>query len=132
VAIPWRTAGTIMNPHPEDDSIRRLASALGHPRRLHILLALGDGPGSATSLVLRVDDGATRKDLEYHLKLLAQAGAIKLARQRQVRGARESIYELVATERREEARDVIPSPILRGLQHAWSYSSQNDPDLTLP
>lgn len=97
-------------------AIDRLSATFGHPRRVRILLGLGDGPGSATSLAARLGDDLTGKDLEYHLKVLANLGVIILLERRKVRGARESIFELA--QESIPAIDEIPIPILLGVRRA--------------
>jgi DNA-binding transcriptional ArsR family regulator len=103
------------------DSTRRAASALGHPRRIHILLALAAGPGSATSLAKSIDETLTRKDVEYHLRVLAEAGAVMPAGDRQVRGATERLYGLPSSRSGSTTLgEQIPEAILLGLEHAWT------------
>lgn len=72
----------------------RLASLLGHPLRIRLMLALAtNGPSSATLLSVQLGD-VTVGDCHYHLTTLKDGGVIKLVRSRSVRGATERVYRL--------------------------------------
>jgi DNA-binding transcriptional ArsR family regulator len=71
-----------------------LAIALGHHRRLRILVALLEGPGSATSLHRNQLSDLTVDDVDYHLKKLKSTGAVSLLSSQKVRGATKHTYEL--------------------------------------
>jgi DNA-binding transcriptional ArsR family regulator len=71
-----------------------LAAALGNQRRLRILVALLEGPASATSLRRGAIPDLTVESMDYHLKELKAAGAIRLMNSRPVRGATEHTYSL--------------------------------------
>lgn len=102
------------------DAVCRVASALGHPRRIRILLALAAGPGSATSLAKSIGDDLTRKDVEYHVQVLVEGGVVALAGSRRIRGATERLYELPPGLSGNALCEQIPEAILLGLQHAWT------------
>lgn len=78
-----------------------LAVALGHQRRLRILVALLDGPpGSATSLRRDRLSDLTIKDVDYHLKTLRSTGAVHFLYSQRVRGATKNTYELAKSWKR--------------------------------
>lgn len=102
--------------------------ALGHPLRLKLLLALGAKPATISQLASELD---TRKgNVAHHLAVLREAGLIRLAHTRQVRGGTEQYYERVAEKLRiggddaeaqreltvrivtEEVRQAAPDPFL--------------------
>lgn len=74
-------------------NVDRVAQALGHPRRVRILVALLERPASATALS-RDLAGISRGDAHYHLTKLLEVGAIALRSSRAVRGATELTYAL--------------------------------------
>lgn len=71
-----------------------IAIALGHQRRLRILVALLGGPGSATSLSRGQLMDLAVDDADYHLKKLESAGAVAHLKSEKVRGATMHTYEL--------------------------------------
>jgi DNA-binding transcriptional ArsR family regulator len=71
-----------------------LAIALGNQRRLRILVAMLEGPASATSLRRGAIPDLSVGNMDYHLKELKSAGAIRLIRSQKVRGATEHTYSL--------------------------------------
>lgn len=66
--------------------------ALGHPLRLRIREALGDGRGSPKQLSDLLGDPLG--NTSYHVKRLADLGALKLVESVPRRGALEHVYEL--------------------------------------
>ncbi|NUT35725.1 MAG: helix-turn-helix transcriptional regulator [Hamadaea sp.] len=78
-------------------------SALGHPLRLRLLLALGARPATISQLAAELD---TRKgNVAHHLAVLREAGLVQLAHTRQVRGGTEQYYERVAEKLRFGGQD---------------------------
>jgi DNA-binding transcriptional ArsR family regulator len=68
-----------------------------HPlrRRIWALLADEDGPSSPKGIAAAL--GAPLATVAYHVRQLADAGVIELARTRQRRGALEHYYRVVTT-----------------------------------
>lgn len=64
------------------------------PARRQVVEALAAGPDSAVGLARRLDD--SRQRLNYHLRLLEDAGLIELAEERPRRGVTERVMRLVA------------------------------------
>ena len=71
-----------------------IAIALGHHRRLRILVALLEGPASATSLSRDQLQDLQVDDADYHLKKLESTGAVVHLKARKVRGATLHVYAL--------------------------------------
>src|ERR671910_1697476 len=70
------------------------AQALLHPDRRRLLEALAAGPDSASGLARRL--GESRQRLNYHLRLLEEAGQVELAEERWKGSRPERVMRLVA------------------------------------
>ena len=69
-------------------------AALGHPLRLRLLTSLGQKQATISQLALELD---TRKgNVAHHLSVLREAGLVRVAHTRTVRGGTEQYYERVA------------------------------------
>ncbi|WP_367128381.1 ArsR/SmtB family transcription factor [Saccharothrix sp. HUAS TT1] len=68
--------------------------ALAHPLRQRLLFALGRAP--ATTSQLAVSLGAQKGNVAHHLKVLREAGLIRVAETRRVRGGTERYYQRTA------------------------------------
>ena len=64
--------------------------ALGHPMRHRLLLALGRGEATISQLAASL--GSNKGNVAHHLKVLAEAGLVRPAGTRQVRGGTEQYY----------------------------------------
>lgn len=64
--------------------------ALGHPMRHRILFALGQGQATISQLAAALS--SNKGNVAHHLKVLADAGLVRLAGTRQVRGGTEQYY----------------------------------------
>ncbi|MFR9778138.1 ArsR/SmtB family transcription factor [Micromonospora sp. MS34] len=65
--------------------------ALAHPFRHRLLFALGAGPATISQLAAGL--GAAKGTVAHHLKVLTDAGMVRLAHTRQVRGGTEQYHE---------------------------------------
>ncbi|MFE9694805.1 ArsR/SmtB family transcription factor [Micromonospora sp. NPDC005806] len=65
--------------------------ALAHPFRHRLLFALGAGPATISQLATGL--GAAKGTVAHHLKVLAEAGMVRTAHTRQVRGGTEQYHE---------------------------------------
>lgn len=65
--------------------------ALAHPFRHRLLFALGPGPATISQLATGL--GAAKGTVAHHLKVLAEAGMVRVAHTRQVRGGTEQYHE---------------------------------------
>ncbi|MET8150850.1 helix-turn-helix domain-containing protein [Actinoplanes sp. NPDC049668] len=65
--------------------------ALGHPLRHRLVLALRQRPATLAQLAAAL--GATKGTVGYHVKILEQAGLVRVAHVRRVRGGTEQYYE---------------------------------------
>jgi DNA-binding transcriptional ArsR family regulator len=70
------------------------AQALLNPERRRLIDALASGPDSASGLARRL--GETRQRLNYHLRLLEEAGHVELAEERWKGSKPERVMRLVA------------------------------------
>jgi DNA-binding transcriptional ArsR family regulator len=70
------------------------AQVLLHPERRRLIEALASGPDSASGLARRL--GESRQRLNYHLRLLEEAGQVELAEERWKGSKPERIMRLVA------------------------------------
>jgi DNA-binding transcriptional ArsR family regulator len=70
------------------------AQVLLHPERRRLIEALAAGPDSASGLARRL--GESRQRLNYHLRLLEEAGQIELAEERWKGSQPERVMRLVA------------------------------------
>ena len=70
------------------------AQALLHPARRRLIEALASGPDSASGLARRL--GESRQRLNYHLRLLEEAGQVELAEERWKGSQPERVMRLVA------------------------------------
>jgi DNA-binding transcriptional ArsR family regulator len=65
--------------------------ALAHPLRQRLLFALGRAP--ATTSQLAVSLGAQKGNVGHHLKVLREAGLVRITEARRVRGGTEQYYQ---------------------------------------
>ncbi|MFE9958185.1 ArsR/SmtB family transcription factor [Micromonospora sp. NPDC005299] len=65
--------------------------ALAHPFRHRLLFALGSGPATISQLATGL--GAAKGTVAHHLKVLTEAGMVRIAHTRQVRGGTEQYHE---------------------------------------
>jgi DNA-binding transcriptional ArsR family regulator len=70
------------------------AQVLLHPERRRLIEALAAGPDSASGLARRL--GESRQRLNYHLRLLEEAGQVELAEERWKGSKPERVMRLVA------------------------------------
>lgn len=64
--------------------------ALGHPMRHRVLFALGQGEATISQLAARL--GSNKGNIAHHLRVLADAGLVRPAGTRRVRGGTEQYY----------------------------------------
>jgi DNA-binding transcriptional ArsR family regulator len=74
-------------PRPPD---MRAIEAMGHPIRRQIMVALNEGEASPAQLARQFDEPLNL--VAYHTRILAEAGAIELARTEPKRGSTEHYY----------------------------------------
>jgi DNA-binding transcriptional ArsR family regulator len=72
-----------------------LFNALGHPMRRRILREMLDAPGEASPRELAIKLPEQLSALSYHVRVLAECGAIELVRTEQVRGSTQHFYRAV-------------------------------------
>jgi DNA-binding transcriptional ArsR family regulator len=65
--------------------------AFGHPLRLRLMFALGRRPATISQLAAEL--GARKGNVAHHLKVLRDAGLVRVGHTRHVRGGTEQYYE---------------------------------------
>jgi DNA-binding transcriptional ArsR family regulator len=79
---------------PIDDVMRvstaEQYAALGHPLRLRLLFSLGQQPATTSQLAAAM--GTNKGNVAHHLKVLCDAGLVRPAHERQVRGGTERYF----------------------------------------
>lgn len=83
----------------EEDAVAAVTTpeqfkALGHPMRHRLLFALGQGQATISQLAVAL--GSNKGNIAHHLKVLADAGLVRSAGTRQVRGGTEQYYRRAA------------------------------------
>jgi DNA-binding transcriptional ArsR family regulator len=83
----------------EEDDIAAVTTpeqfkALGHPMRHRLLFALGRGEATISQLAAALD--SNKGNIAHHLRVLADAGLVRPAGTRHVRGGTERYYQRVA------------------------------------
>ncbi len=76
--------------------------ALAHPLRQRLLFALGRAPATTSQLAVAL--GVQKGSVGHHLKVLREAGLVRVTETRQVRGGTEQYYQRTAR------RMSIPGP----------------------
>ena len=69
-----------------------LFNALGHPMRRRILREMLEGGGEISPRELSATLGEQLSALSYHVRVLAECGAIELVRTEQIRGSTQHFY----------------------------------------
>lgn len=72
-----------------------LFTALGHPMRRRILRELLDAPGEVSPRELADELSEQLSALSYHVRVLAECGAVELVRTEQIRGSTQHFYRAV-------------------------------------
>ncbi len=80
-----------MEHHAAEVTTPEQFKALGHPTRHRLLFALGQGQATISQLAAAL--GSNKGNIAHHLKVLAEAGLVRPARTRQVRGGTERYYQ---------------------------------------
>jgi len=81
---------------------QRLAKALAHPTRVHILSILNEGPSSPSKIAKRLN-GVSLNLTSHHIKVLRELGCVELVREVTHGGRTEHIYR--ATKRQHFTPD---------------------------
>jgi DNA-binding transcriptional ArsR family regulator len=68
--------------------------ALAHPLRQRLLFALGRAPATTSQLAVAL--GVQKGSVGHHLKVLREAGLVRVTETRQVRGGTEQYYQRTA------------------------------------
>lgn len=68
--------------------------ALSHPLRQRLLFALGREPATTSQLAVSLD--VQKGNIGHHLKVLREAGLVRVVETRQVRGGTEQYYQRAA------------------------------------
>ncbi len=103
--------------------------ALSHPLRQRLLLALGRG--SATISQLSVALGSQKGNVAHHLKVLREAGMVRVVETRQVRGGTEQYYGRTARRMVVAGWEAAPTTALFGAVAEELARSPQEPLLTI-
>lgn len=101
--------------------------ALGHPMRHRLLFALGQEPATISQLAAAL--GSNKGNIAHHLKVLAEAGLVRPAGTRQVRGGTEQYYARAA--RKLSFDDVRTTEVAFQALAAEIAAAEPDPFLVL-
>ncbi|MGC4894678.1 ArsR/SmtB family transcription factor [Micromonospora sp. DT31] len=97
--------------------------ALAHPFRHRLLFALGAGPATLSQLAARL--GAAKGTVAHHLGVLTEAGMVRPAHSRQVRGGTERYHERTFRRLTGVGTDSAATAALLG---AFAEELAGDPD----
>ncbi|GHA16432.1 hypothetical protein GCM10010329_44140 [Streptomyces spiroverticillatus] len=94
-------------------------AALAHPLRQRLLFALGHRPAAAAGLAAQL--GAKKGTVAHHLKVLREAGLVRVAETRPVRGGTEQYYQrtarrMLVTEPRAEGTAAMFAAVAQELE----------------
>lgn len=97
---------------PEDLVLRTPTQfkALGHPLRHRMVNVLRQRPATLGELTSAL--GGSKGTMAYHLRVLREAGLVRLARTRQVRGGTEQYFALVSAGFRLDQRAEVGAEFL--------------------
>ncbi|MER5474437.1 winged helix-turn-helix domain-containing protein [Streptomyces sp. NPDC002685] len=118
-------------PSPPPEDLQEIGApeqfaALAHPLRQRLLFVLGHRPATISQLAVHLD--ARKGNVAHHLKVLREAGLVRIAETRQVRGGTEHYYQRTAR------RMVVAEPRADGtaaMLAAVAQELQRSPDETL-
>lgn len=129
------------NPGPDDDltiSSTEQLHALSNPTRWGIIGRLNDGPASVQELARSM--GAAKGTIGHHVRVLANAGLVRVAETRKVRGVVEKRYARVGKRFRLPDReaaaalgtkhDIGTLPLRQALAEARPSSGPDDPSMS--
>ncbi|WP_018351404.1 ArsR/SmtB family transcription factor [Longispora albida] len=102
--------------------------ALGHPLRQRLMFALGE-PATMAQLAARL--GAQKGNVAHHLKVLREAGMVRVIATKQVRGGTEQYYQRSARRIDLEPRSIGSTSALLGAVAEEIAGAADDPLLTL-
>jgi DNA-binding transcriptional ArsR family regulator len=103
--------------------------ALSHPFRQRLLFALGHEPSSVSRLARRL--GAQKGTVAHHLAVLRDAGMVRIASTRTVRGGTEVYWERAARSIELAGNEAGPTAALLGAVADELAAAPEDPLLTL-
>lgn len=119
--------------HPPDEvlevSTAAQFKALGHPFRQRLLFALGERPATISQLAVALR--AQKGNVAHHLKVLREAGMVRVAYTRQVRGGTEQYYQNAARRIRLADNALAPTAAMLGAVAEEIAAAESDPLLTL-
>lgn len=103
--------------------------ALGHPFRQRLLFALGERPATISQLAVALD--AQKGNVAHHLKVLREAGMVRVVHTRQVRGGTEQYYQTAARRISLADNALAPTAAMLGAVAQEIATAEGDPLLTL-
>lgn len=103
--------------------------AMGHPFRQRLLFWLGQQPATISQLATAL--GAQKGNVGHHLKVLREAGMVRIVETRQVRGGTEHYYQRSARRIEYAAQHAGSTSAMLGAIAEEIDAAPGDPVLTL-
>ncbi|MFE7531408.1 ArsR/SmtB family transcription factor [Kitasatospora sp. NPDC057542] len=103
--------------------------ALSHPLRQRLLLALGGQPATVGRLAAALD--SSKGTVAHHLKVLQDAGVVRIVETRKVRGGSEHLYQRTARRITVAGQDAGPTTALLGAVAEECVKAPQEPLLVL-
>ncbi|MFD8785414.1 ArsR/SmtB family transcription factor [Kitasatospora sp. NPDC059599] len=103
--------------------------ALSHPLRQRLLLALGGQPATVAQLAEALD--SRKGTVAHHLKVLQDAGVVRIVETRKVRGGSEHLYRRTARRITAAGREAGPTTALLGAVAEECVKAPQEPLLLL-
>ncbi|MFC7548162.1 ArsR/SmtB family transcription factor [Plantactinospora sp. GCM10030261] len=103
--------------------------ALGHPFRQRLLFSLGQQPATISQLAAALD--ARKGNVAHHLKVLREAGMVRIVETRRVRGGTEQYYQRTARRLKVTTRELAPTAAFLGAVAEEIAAADAEPLLTL-
>ncbi|MFG2909743.1 ArsR/SmtB family transcription factor [Kitasatospora sp. NPDC048286] len=107
----------------------RQYKALSHPLRQRLLLALGGEPVTVGRLAALLD--SRKGTVAHHLKVLQDAGVVRIVETRKVRGGSEHLYQRTARRITVAGADAGPTTALLGAVAEECAKAPQEPLLVL-
>lgn len=103
--------------------------ALGHPFRQRLMFRLGQQPATISQLAAAL--GAQKGNVAHHLKVLREAGMVRVVETRQVRGGTEQYYQRSARRMDIDGWQTGPATAMVGAVAEELAGVTDDPLLTV-
>jgi DNA-binding transcriptional ArsR family regulator len=123
----------VTDPPPLDDllevSTATQYKALAHPFRQRLLFALGQHPATISQLAVALS--GQKGNVAHHLKVLREAGMVRVVGTRQVRGGTEQYYQRTARRLSVAGPAAAPTAAMLGAVAEEIVAADDEPLLVL-